>query len=88
MKWYSVLFTCLASRAIHIETATTLETDSFICALRRFVARRGPVRQMRSDCGTNFLGAEKELKQALEEMDHKRLQEITWVASERDKYVQ
>ena len=77
LKRYGVLFTCLASRAIHLETAISLESDSFICALRRFVARRGPVRQMRSDRGTNFIGAERELKSALEEMDHKRLQEIS-----------
>ena len=49
VKRYGVLFTCLASRAVHIETADTLETDSFINALRRFVARRGPVREVRSD---------------------------------------
>ncbi len=77
LKRYGVLFTCLASRAIHLETSTSLDTDSFICALRRFVARRGPVRQMRSDRGTNFIGAERELKLALEEMDHRRLQEIS-----------
>lgn len=76
LKRYSVLFTCLASRAIHLETATSLESDSFISAFWRFVARRGQVREMRSDRGTNFIGAEKELKLALEEMDHKWIQEI------------
>ena len=45
----------MASRAIHIETANSLETDAFINALRRFQAERGPVRQLRSDCGTNFI---------------------------------
>ena len=57
VKRYGVLFTCLASRAIHLETATSLETDSFINALRRFICRRGPIRQVRSDQGTNFVGA-------------------------------
>ena len=47
IKRYGVLFTCMASRAIHIETANTLETDSFINALRRFQAERGPIRQLR-----------------------------------------
>ena len=37
LKRYGVLFTCMASRAIHIEVAATLETDSFINALRRFL---------------------------------------------------
>ena len=74
VKRYGVLFTCLASRAVHIETADTLETDSFINALRRFVARRGPVREIRSDQGTNIVGAERELKKALDELDHSAIQ--------------
>ena len=55
LKRYGVLFTCMASHAGHVETANTLETDSFINTLRRFLAERGPVRQMRSDRGTNFV---------------------------------
>ena len=43
LKRYGVLFTCLASRTIHLEVAKTLETDSFINVLRCFLARRGPV---------------------------------------------
>ena len=42
-KRYGVIFTCLSMRAIHIEVASSLSTDSFICALRRFLARRGPI---------------------------------------------
>ena len=74
MKRYGALFTCLSSRAVHIETANSLETDSFLNALRRFVARRGPVREIRSDQGTNLVGAEKELRRALEEMDNGSIQ--------------
>ena len=73
MKRYGVLFTCLASRAVHLETSTSLETDAFINALRRFICRRGPVRQLRSDQGTNFVGAKHELKAALAELDHERI---------------
>ena len=58
VKRYGVLFTCLTSRAVHIETADSLETDSFINALRRFIARRGPLREIRSDQGTNIVGAQ------------------------------
>ena len=57
VKRYGVLFTYMSSRMIHIETSNTLETDSYINALCRFLAERGPVRQIRSDCGTNFVGA-------------------------------
>ena len=73
MKRYGVLFTCMASRAIHLEVSHTMETDSFINAFRRFVSRRGPVRQLRSDQGTNFIGAKRELQQALAEMDQGKI---------------
>ena len=69
-KRYGVLFTCMSSRAIHLETATSLETDSFLNALRRFLSRRGPVRQLRSDQGTNFVGARREVRDALSEMNN------------------
>ena len=63
VKRYGVLFTCLVLRAIHIEVNShTLDTSSFINALRRFIARRGVVIEIRSDNATNFVGAEKELK--------------------------
>ena len=73
LKRYGCLFTCLACRAIHIETTNSLETDSFINALRRFIARRGEIRELRSDQGTNFVGAEIELNKALQEMNHKEI---------------
>ena len=57
LKMYGALIICFVSRAIHIETANSLETDSFLNALRRFIARRGPVREIRSDQGTNLVGA-------------------------------
>ena len=39
LKCYGLIFTCLASRAVHLETLNTMETDSFISALRRFINR-------------------------------------------------
>ena len=72
-KRWGVIFVCMASRAIHLETANSLDTDSFINAYRRFVSRRGPVKQLRSDRGTNFVGANSELNHALSEMNHGKI---------------
>ena len=76
LKRYGALFTCLMSRAVHKETSNTLETDSFINCLRRFIAIRGPIRQLRSDRGTNFVGAENELRMALNELDDRRIKQF------------
>ena len=73
VKRYGTLFTCMASRAIHIEVVLSMETDSFLQALRRVIARRAPIRELRSDQGTNFVGAENELKRALQEMDDEKI---------------
>ena len=73
-KRWACLFTCMVTRAIHIEVANTLSTDSFINAFRRFVARRGPVSLLRCDRGTNFVGAKNELQAALNEMSSDEIQ--------------
>lgn len=73
VKRYGVLFTCLTIRAVHIEVAHSLDTDSCINALRCFVARRGQVSIMRSDNGTNFVGAERELREAIESWNQSKI---------------
>lgn len=61
-KRWVVLFTCMTTRAVHIELVESMSTSSFINALRRFFSVRGPAKLLRSDRGTNFIGACKELK--------------------------
>ncbi|XP_067056075.1 uncharacterized protein [Acropora muricata] len=68
-KRWAVLFVCMSTRAIHIEVIESMDTSSFINALRRFLAIRGPVIQLRSDCGTNFVGARNELQAVLKPSD-------------------
>ena len=60
-KRWAVLFTCLSTRDIHLEVIESMDSSSFINALRRFLAVCGPVKQIRSDRGTNFIGACKDL---------------------------
>ena len=74
VKRWGVLFTCMASRAVHIETANSLTTDAFLNAYRRFVCRRGTVAQLRCDQGTNFIGGKRVLEEALNEMNEDRIQ--------------
>ena len=63
-KRYGVLFTYLATRAIHLEVAGDLSTYLFIMSLRRFISRRGNS-SIFSDNGTNLVVAKKELRLAL-----------------------
>lgn len=60
-KRWAVLFTCMSTRAVHIEVIESMDSSSCINALRRFFAIRGPVKQLRSDRGTNFVGATNKL---------------------------
>ncbi|XP_058839534.1 uncharacterized protein LOC131695018 [Topomyia yanbarensis] len=60
-KRYVAVFTCLVTRAVHLEVAHCLSTDSCIMAVRRFIRRRGSPVEICSDNGTNFVGASNEL---------------------------
>ena len=72
-KHYGALFTCFSSRAVHIEVTNSLDADSFILALCRFMAGRGTVRSIWSDNGTNLVGARNELQRALKEMKYDKI---------------
>ena len=61
-KRRAVIFSCMVTRAVHIEVLMSLSSSSFVNALRRFTAIRGPVRLFRSDRGTNFIRDCRELK--------------------------
>ena len=55
-KMWAVIFTCLHSRAVHLEPLFNLDISSMRNAMRRFFSIRGPCRRLRSDQGTNFVG--------------------------------
>jgi hypothetical protein len=71
-KW-GAIFTCLNSRAIHIELASSLSTDSAIRDIKRFRGRTGALKKIYCDNGTNFRNAETELPRSLLKLDGDRL---------------
>ncbi|KYN12710.1 hypothetical protein ALC57_15113 [Trachymyrmex cornetzi] len=50
-------------KAVHLEVVSDLTSDGFLAVLRRFVARRGMPEHIYSDNGTNFVGANKQLRE-------------------------
>ena len=86
-KQYGTIFSCLTTRATHIELVGDLSTDKFILALRRFICRRGQTFRINSDNGKNFVGAQRELGHALKMLNQKRIQKeliakkIEWIFS-------
>ena len=73
-KQYLCLFTCMATRAVHLEIASGLDTDSFLNAFYRMASRGGIPEEMFSDNGTNFKSADKELRSLVSELDDDKIQ--------------
>ena len=81
VKRYVVVFTCMASRAVHLEVAESLEASAFIQAFRRFVSRRTKPSTMFSDNATNFKGAERELNSGIASWNDHEIQ--NWLLQEQ-----
>ena len=83
-KRYGCLFTCLTTRAVHIEIAHSLTTDSFLAAFNRFCSRRGRPDKVYSDNGTNLTSGDAELKASIKEWNNSKIsrellqQEVEW----------
>ena len=74
-KRFVLLITCLATRALHLELACGMDTNAFLMALRRFIARRGKPRVIYSDRGTNFVGGERELRASIDSWNQTQITE-------------
>ena len=61
VKVYISLFTCAITRAVHLEIVENLTEYEFLCAFRRFVARRSTPKLLISDNASTFVSAAKTL---------------------------
>ncbi|KAL1265253.1 hypothetical protein QQF64_003280 [Cirrhinus molitorella] len=62
-KRWGIIYKCLTTRAVHLDLLHSMDSDSFLMSLRRFIARRRNPAELYSDQGTNFKGGEKELSE-------------------------
>ena len=73
VKRWCCVFTCFVTKAVHIEITHSMDASSFIMALRRFISRRGTPAVIYSDNGTNFVGGEREMREAVENWNQNKV---------------
>ncbi|XP_054869388.1 uncharacterized protein LOC129349632 [Amphiprion ocellaris] len=67
-KRWGIVYKCMTTRSVHLELLESLDTDAFLLSLRRFISRRGKPFELLMDNGTNFVGGERELREAVAAM--------------------
>ncbi|XP_014681609.1 PREDICTED: uncharacterized protein LOC106821357 [Priapulus caudatus] len=75
-KHYGVIFTCLNTRAVHLELSVDCSSMEFLQVLRRFFAIRGCPRLIQSDNGTQMVGAERQLREMVKGWSRDDLKEF------------
>ena len=81
---FVLLLTCMSTRAVHLEVTSSLDTDSFLMALRRFMARRGRPSRIYCDNWKSFKKGERELRESLQKWNELQIsdtltqQNIRW----------
>lgn len=75
------IFICISFKAIHLELAFDLSTEAFLNALKQFISRRGAPLDIYTDKGTNFVGADRELKNlreiSINTMSHNKIMDFS-----------
>ena len=81
-KVWICLFTCLVTRAVHLDIVSYMSTERFIRCQKRFAALRGLPRRFLSDNGKTFKAASKYLKTVFNDKtvrDHLVIQGSDWI---------
>ncbi|XP_073254268.1 uncharacterized protein [Porites lutea] len=76
VKRYARRFVCLKTHC-HLEMAASLETDAFLNALTRMVAREGWPKLMLSDNGSTYVGAAREIKELVDSIYQDKIERLT-----------
>ncbi|KHJ98965.1 integrase core domain protein [Oesophagostomum dentatum] len=81
-KMYVCLYTCLTTRAVHLEVVENLTTGAFLNSFVRFTSRRGVPKLVRTDCGANFKLGQKIIETLFEKSESNEASVMTYSATE------
>ncbi|GFQ74794.1 integrase catalytic domain-containing protein [Trichonephila clavata] len=86
-KFYILLCTCAVTRSLHLELVTSLTTEAFLLAFRRFISRRGLCTVIYSDNARTFKRAEIELRRLWTIINHPDVKEFCASKCVKWKYI-
>ena len=75
LKVYVAVFICLTTKAVHLDICKGLSTTEFLATFRRLANRRGTPKTICSDNRTNFVGAKHEMKEIVEFLKSKEVED-------------
>lgn len=81
-KVWICLYTCLVTRAVHLDVVTDMSAETFVRCLKRFAARRGIPRKFLSDNGKTFKATARFIKTLFKEeavQNHLSGRSIEWI---------
>jgi hypothetical protein len=82
-KLYVILFTCLSTRAVHLEYSFEMTTSSLINAIKRCFSKVGIARTLWSDNGTQLTAAAKDLRMLYKHLNVAQIQKCLLEMPER-----
>ena len=68
-KTWGVIITCLTTRAVQCYAAESFSTDDFLMVLRKHEARNGSPNTYHADLGSQIVGADNTLREAVENLN-------------------